>query len=310
MSREFYSATLRDEALIHLRGREIGAFLQGQLTCDLRGFGPERAVAGVMCTVKGRVISDLWVVAVDDGHVCLRLRRSVADALAADLERYARFSRITCTVDERRDAVTGYYGADIPLQALGLDAVGTCTRAGDCIFLRSADRLVQRIDLPPDSARGASGGDNTPDLTASASAGSEGDWRALELLTGHLAIEERDREQFTPQALNYDRNGRVAFDKGCYTGQEVVARLHYKGRAKQRLQVFRSGTSGAASAPRAGAAILDSEGQAVGELLRAEVLADRDVVVAALLRHDEARCDLRLTDGRELNRERGAPGAG
>ena len=309
MSEELYNATLRDEALIHLRGEGIGAFLQGQLTCDMRGFGPGRAVAGVMCTVKGRGISDLWVVAVDDGHACLRLRSSLADTLAENLERYARFSRITCTVDERREVITGYYGDDIPLQALGLDAVGACKRTGDSIFLRSAGRLVQRIDLPGGEAGEASGSGCAPELMASAGAGSEGDWRALELLTGHMALEERDRDRFTPQALNFDRSGRVAFDKGCYTGQEVVARLHYKGRAKQRLQIFRSGTSGAASAPRIGAAILDSEGRAVGELLRAEVLADRDVVVAALLRHDEARSDLRLTDGRELSRVHGAPGA-
>jgi folate-binding protein YgfZ len=307
VSNEFYSAVLREEALIHLRGNGIGDFLQGQLTCDLRRLSSEHAVAGAMCTVKGRVISDLWVIAVDDGHACLRLRRAVADAFAENLERYARFSRITVAVDERRDAISGYYGDDIPLPALGLDAVGACTRAGTGILLRSAYRMLQRVELPDDGTDGAHGAE---DVLARARAGSEGDWRALELLSGHLALEERDREQFTPQVLNFDRNGRVAFDKGCYTGQEVVARLHYKGRAKQRLQIFRSGTSGSTSAVQAGAAVLDREGRAVGEILRAETLWDRDVVVAALLRHDEIRDDLRLSDGRELDRVGGAPDEG
>lgn len=310
MSREFYSATLRDEALIHLRGRGIGDFLQGQLTCDLRGLAPERAVAGAMCTVKGRVISDLWVVAVDDGHTCLRLRRSVAEAFAENLARYAQFSRIAVTVDERRDAITGFYGDDIPLPALGLDAVGACSRTGDSILLRSADRLVQRIDLPGDSEGKAPGGADPSGATASARAGSEGVWRARELLAGHFALEEGDREQFTPQALNFDRSGRVAFDKGCYTGQEVVARLHYKGRAKQRLQIFRGGTRDAGDAPRTGTAILDSDGGTVGEVLRVEILSDREVVVAALLRHDEVRSDLRLTGGTELSRVSGTPHEG
>lgn len=309
MSDDFYRATLGDEALIHLRGSGITDFLQGQLTCDLRPLAPERAVAGAMCTVKGRVISDLWVVKVDDGHTCLRLRREVAAAFAENLDRYARFSRIAVSVDERSDAIRGYFGPDLPTQALGLTVVGACMRMGDIILLRSADRLVQGLDVAAGSAAEAGGEDDATKILARAGAGSEDDWRALELIDGHLAVESAESEQFTPQALNYDRSGRVAFDKGCYTGQEVVARLHYKGRAKQRLQVFRSGTSGAASAPEVGAAILDSSGKAVGEILRTEVLARKEVIVAALLRHDEARNDLRLIDGRELTRTGAPPGA-
>ena len=106
-----YVATLNGEACVHLRGREIARFLQGQLTCDLRALAPVHAIAGAMCNVKGRVISDLWVLPVSDEHFVLRLRKSLARDFAGNLERYARFSRIAVELEERPGMILGLYGA-------------------------------------------------------------------------------------------------------------------------------------------------------------------------------------------------------
>lgn len=254
-----YVTGLPGEASIHLRGEDIPRFLQGQLTCDLRHLTPGRAIAGAMCNVKGRVISDLWVVPAGADHCILRLRRSLAQGFAENLERYARFSRIAVEVDSRADAITGIYG-DTDEDGLP-GAPGDILERDARLWLRSGPTQVQGIDLITDR--------ETPRdaLLEDAEAGEQTCWQAETLIDGHYALEKTDSERFTPQALNYDESGRVAFDKGCYTGQEVVARLHYRGQSKKRLQVL---TGGDVGTPVAGDGIVDEAGNRVGQCLRTE----------------------------------------
>jgi len=274
-------AALPDEAVLHLRGRNIPEFLQGQLTCDLRRLTDQRAVRGALCSVKGRVISDLWVVPVDGEHLLLRLRRSLAAEFAGHLERYARFSRISVKADEGLPSTLGLFGPGT--SALCGEAPGACRQHGARVLLRSGRQQWQLIaadDAP------LSDGDlhhwcGEAALAPAEAASAEG-WYAEELAGGHYAIEAADRERYTPQALNYDELGLVAFDKGCYTGQEVVARLHYKGRSKHRLQIYRA----------AGDADIDigedlrREGAAIGEVLRRARCTDGSLRLAAMVAAD------------------------
>ena len=65
-------------------------------------------------------------------------------------------------------------------------------------------------------------------------ASAEDEWHALQIVNGFARIEAATMTEFVPQTLNYDLTGHISFDKGCYTGQEVVARLHYRGTPKRR----------------------------------------------------------------------------
>jgi folate-binding protein YgfZ len=271
------SAPLPDEALLHLRGKKIADFLQGQLTCDLRRLAPDRAVRGALCTVKGRVISDLWVLYIDDQHLLVRVRRSLADDFAGHLGRYARFSRISVDHDERRPVVLGVYGHAAPFSA---EAPGECRQHDDRVVLRSGTQQSQVIAWDGNPVSGADLRFVTDDAgLADAAAGSAEGWYAAELADGHYAIEAEDRDHYTPQALNYDELGLVAFNKGCYTGQEVVARLHYKGRSKQRLQVYRTAVNAHIDA---GGELL-RDGVPIGKVLRRARSADGSLVLAALV---------------------------
>jgi tRNA-modifying protein YgfZ len=88
----------------------------------------------------------------------------------------------------------------------------------------------------------------TADGPAGCSAGSYEDWQRLAIAAGEPQVYAATSEQFVAQMLNLDAVGAIAFDKGCYTGQEVIARAHYRGRVKRRLQRFVTASTLAAGA--------------------------------------------------------------
>jgi folate-binding protein YgfZ len=275
-----YAGILPEETVLHLRGTGIPGFLQGQLTCDLRQLTPGRSVMGALCDVRGRVLSDLRVVQVNDGHCLLRLRSSLAQALAERLGLYARFSRISVSADDGglRVAVARGDAAAALLDPLGLrrpepEAAVAASGGSLCIarfedaceLLLQADQAAQLSGLLADNG-----------LAAQA-------WPAAELAGGLYRIDARDSGEFTPQALNYDRAGLVSFSKGCYTGQEVIARLHYRGQSKRRLALLEASDPGMPL--QYGAAITEDDGgTVVGTLLRCERNGDGSLLCAAMLR--------------------------
>ncbi|MEM9757669.1 MAG: folate-binding protein [Pseudomonadota bacterium] len=290
MEHHLFLTELTHEAIIYLDGRKIEDFLQGQLTCDLRQLGPDTAVHGALCSAKGRVISDLWVLQLSDERCVLRLRRSLAESFAAHLARFAQFSRISVTLDERDETVFGIHGA--APERLPLKTAGDCRTADGVLCLRSGPTQAQLVLTS--SAR--SSGDAITEVLAAmdcatTASGTEAAWRAEELRQGHYALETDDSERFTPQALNYDERGLVSFQKGCYTGQEVVARLHYKGKSKQRLQIF---TAPAGYHPEIGASLF-LDGASTGTVLRHETDASGQTIIAAMI--PAAHRATALTDG-------------
>ncbi|MEO1078068.1 MAG: folate-binding protein [Pseudomonadota bacterium] len=278
MENHLFVTELAREAIIHLDGRKIEDFLQGQLTCDLRQLRPDAAIHGALCSVKGRVLSDLWVLKLSDERCMLRLRRSLAQSFAEHLARFAQFSRIKVTLDAQEPAVFGIYSEEP--ERLPLEAPGACRTSDGALLLRSGPAQAQVILSSTDSGARDPITQVLAAMNCTADAeGTEDAWRAEGLRWGHYALEADDSERFTPQALNYDERGLVSFQKGCYTGQEVVARLHYKGKSKQRLQVFE--TPAGCKAETGGSLFLDEI--SIGTVLRRETALSGESIVAAMV---------------------------
>ncbi|MDP5054244.1 MAG: folate-binding protein [Congregibacter sp.] len=300
-----FACFLANEAMIHLRGQKISAFLQGQLTCDTRKLTDTRAVMGALCNVKGRVLSDLTVLQVSDSHVILRLRKSLAPRIVETLRRYAQFSRISVELDLRDQAIMGLREAGKPPGSQPEPASGLSVLPGNTtLTLQRGPGLREILSVDPASpadlsiAAGDSDGNNDDNTNESNDENNQARW-ALEILRGgHYALELDDLEGFTPQALNYDIRGLVAFDKGCYTGQEIVARLHYKGQSKRRLQVFEAAC--AAGLLIRETPVFSADGKAVGRCLRAEHAADSPVLVATEIQSDHLGKDAYLVGGEHL----------
>jgi folate-binding protein YgfZ len=256
--------------VLEIHGPDSAKFLQGQLTCDVRDIGPTRSTPGAYCTQKGRMSSSFQLLQREDDRLWLRMRADLIENTARTLGKYSVFSKAKLV--PRTDIVGfGLHGpgaTDLLRQLFGDAPAGQddTLLAGDALLLRR-DTAGEWFEcwLPATAA-----GDLWQRSTAQASAAGTEYWRWLVLRSGFGEISAATAELFIPQMLNYHLNGAVNFKKGCYTGQEIVARTHYRGQVKRHVQLA---SYSAAVPPEPAAEVLGAAGNAIGNVVDS-VLAD------------------------------------
>ena len=285
---------LSDWGLIRAAGPDARSFLQGQLTQDVLQLAPDRARLAGWCSAKGRLMASfvMWPEAADQV-----LLACSADLLPATLKRLSMFvlrakCRLTDASAERvlwgltgAAAQAGLAGS--PPWALEADATGTRIRLPDALV--DGRSVARALWVAPADAPAPAGAD----LPLQA-------WLALEAASGVPRIVAATAEHFVPQMVNLEVVGGVNFQKGCYPGQEVVARSQYRGTLKRRGFVL---TSSAASVP--GQEIFNSAdpGQPAGEVVLGGRLAEGDFRVLAELKIDATQAGtlhLGAADGPQL----------
>jgi folate-binding protein YgfZ len=264
----FFSA-LNDEALLQVTGPDAATFLQGQTTCDLREVDAHRARPGAYCNPQGRVLADFLLAHTAPECYLLRLHASLAATTAERLARYVVFSKAEVSLASHW-RVFACWGETVAAALLAItgDLPGECYACvtGEDFCLLQVDDDSRQFELYLDGDRRA---DLEQALSGSLTRGDQSVWRALQIDRGIARVESATVETFLPQALNYDRVGFVSFNKGCYTGQEVVARLHYRGQSKRRLYPA-SAPAGSSPVPAAGDPVYAGGGeQAVGTVVNA-----------------------------------------
>ncbi len=272
-------ASLPGEALLHISGPDTLTFLQGQTTCDTRMVNADRAVPGAYCTPQGRVVCDFLLAALGDDHYGLRLRRDLLQTAATTFGKYIVFSR--AELADRDDwqvyALWGDAAAAAVRAVLGelpASQYGIAGSAG--LHAVQLDAAGQQFELwLQEGARP----DIETALADAAQPADEADWRAVQIRAGIGRVEQATSGQFLPQDLNYDRTGFVNFRKGCYTGQEIVARLHYRGKPKRRSYPVLVSGDGVA----AGDALYTANSeQSVGNIVNAAGTDDATVALACI----------------------------
>lgn len=234
------AAALSNLEYVRVSGPDAVPFLQGQTSCDMERLDATRSLTGALCNIKGRVIADFRVVA-RDGGCLLQCRRGVAETVAAVLSRYAVFSKADVAVDAGPAAAFGVFGEGA--QA----ALGALFRTlPDADHGAAAAPPLELIRVPGRSPRfelWCHDGDAAEELRATLARKGrfedESAWDREDMLAGIAHVDARMSGNYTPQLLNYDLSGVIDFKKGCYTGQEVVARMYYRGKAKKRLHLLR-----------------------------------------------------------------------
>lgn len=219
--------------LVQVKGEDAAAFLQGQLTQDMIKAGEACALLAAWCNPKGRVICVLRTLSLDGGFglvlpaelaepvvkrmLLYRLRAQAEIRLADDLQAVAVAASRDLDVLAARDLLPGKIR-------------GGCRRAHDitALELGGPARCVELYG--PRTALAALA--LTAPLGASA-------WQEALIDAGIPTVTAASTEQYTPHMLNLDRLGAVSFNKGCYTGQEIVARTEYRGQTKRRLLHYR-----------------------------------------------------------------------
>ena len=224
---------LRGAGLIAVRGPDAIAFLHAQLTSEVVGLASSHTQYSGYCTPKGRLLATFLLWRMDD-EIVLQLPESLRADIQAKLAKYllrARVELVSATAAFRLFGVWGSAAAD-GLAGI-VDAVPQ--RTHEVV----SEENVRVARAPLDRFIVAAAAERAEDIRATLRSRMpeepESAWLQREIEAGVPMVLAETQDRYVPQMLNFDLLGAVSYTKGCYPGQEVVARMHYLGRLKQRM---------------------------------------------------------------------------
>lgn len=244
-------------SLLRIEGPDSERFLQGQLTCDVAKLPADQWSLGACCTAKGRMVAN-FIIARDqaDGY-WLRLPTAQVDALIQHLKKYAVFFKAQLTDLSASHKIVALIPAQQPAaEQLDSEAI---------ISQRSLSWSEQGAELSYHDGRKEYWliNDNAEQKLTSEALCDSKHWQLFDINQATIWVDTNTREHWIPQNIDWQLQGGVSFSKGCYTGQEIVARLQYLGKAKKAL--YRISTQ--ESQPLAILSELKTaEGRSIGEL--------------------------------------------
>jgi len=224
--------------LLLVSGPDSVRFLQGQLTCDVDQLADGSSVPGAACNNKGRVHATFTLIR-SGASFFLVLNKGLGALLLRALGKYLPFYKCTMTDISKDWHCTGVAGleADALLRQLNVTLPGE----GKCQLLEQGWICLFSVASSQYFVCCPAGTMLLESLANRLAPGSPTHWQGLGMLEGHFPFVEGDAELYTPQELHLDRHGYVSFTKGCYTGQEIVARMHYRGKPKKELYLIHAG---------------------------------------------------------------------
>jgi folate-binding protein YgfZ len=212
---QLFITTLDKLGVLRFRGPDASRFLQGQLSNDIERLTTEDSLLTGLHNAQGRTLAVLRMFALQPDDLLAVLPLALLPAVSNQLSRYVLRSKLSIADVGAEWRVAGLYGYDA----------------------QAAAQLRKRVALDDEGLRYlvvAPRHDPLPD-------GEEmdfDDWHGMDIIAGRPQVYPATSGQFVAQMLNLDLLDAISFDKGCYTGQEVIARAHYRGKVKRRMQRF------------------------------------------------------------------------
>lgn len=245
-------ADLSQLGLLQVSGDDAVTFLQGQLTNDVKQLDGSASHYAGYCTAKGRLLA-LFLVYARDGSLYLQCNGALTQAMLKRLKMYVLRSKVGIA-DVSDDSVRlGVAGTDAPaiLQRLFASVPQAPHQLANLegasiLRLPGATPRFEIFTAPEHAVALWSA------LREACTPAGFAAWDSLEVQAGIPDVAPATQEAFVPQMLNLDALGGISFKKGCYTGQEIVARTHYLGKVKRRTQLAHVDAS---AAPQAGDAV-------------------------------------------------------
>jgi len=234
-------ARLSRYGLLSVTGTDARDFLHAQLTNDIAHLAPDRTALAGWCSAKGRLLASFLVIPAPQGFL-LQAARDLAAPVAKRLSMFVLRSKVKVADESEAWVQDGVWDADWSQPDVAWQDGVAAVRVGERRFLQ----------LGPAAA-----------MTAPATA-DEAQWTLQEIRAGHPFISAATQDQFVPQMVNLEKLGGVDFQKGCYPGQEIVARAQYRGEVKRRMVQMRGPQAARPGEEFGGGIVVDAS---QGELL-------------------------------------------
>lgn len=274
--------------IIRIEGSDAEKFLQGQLSCDVVNLAPGEVRFGTANTPKGRMIA-LFKICRQEQDFLIRVHREIATPFVQHLAKYKVFFKCEITIPEGYQVV-GMLGGESGSQVTGSDC-DLSNNDGSTSHILIEDSLNSDLGLYEHwSAQ--------PDPLAAEDADQAEYWHCMETLQGLPELYPETVEKFILQHLNLHLLHAVSFKKGCYTGQEIIARMKYLGKQKKEMALL---TSDQKPIAKPGDAIHSSTGDKLGELVRMHYHSSLGCVALAVFPSDMAPSQMNVNIGQSTD---------
>ena len=220
-------ARLTRYGLLSVTGTDARAFLHAQLTNDIEHLGADHAALAGWCSAKGRLLASFLVIPTADGFL-LQIARDLAAPVAKRLSMFVLRSKVKIADESESWEQFGEWDAALPSADVSWNGKVATVRVGERRYLQLAPRGELKDAVNADEVQ----------------------WVLQEIRAGRPLITSATQDQFVPQMVNFEQLGGVDFKKGCYPGQEIVARAQYRGAVKRRM-VHATAPAGVALQPGA-----------------------------------------------------------
>ena len=246
--------------VLTISGADAGRLLQGQISCDVNDVTETKSSLGALCNPKGRVITSFLLIKKADVFLMI-LPMVLLEVVKKRLQMYVLRSAVSIVDSSEHYCLLGLSSTVLATEAF------LHTQQLDHVSIQfSAKQNRQLIIADAEMAIAFW----SKQLAIGYKPENSDYWRYLDLLAGIPWLTNDTSEEFIPQMLNLDELGAISFTKGCYTGQEIVARTHYLGKAKRSLFLAESAVP---NAPLPNDIIIDDstdDGQPIGRVLHAQ----------------------------------------
>ncbi|MBU2318957.1 MAG: hypothetical protein KJ609_10450 [Gammaproteobacteria bacterium] len=270
-----------DIGVLRVSGLDSKKLLQGQTTCDMNKLSQDNGLYGAICSIKGRIISSFYIVQNND-DVLMVMAKDLVEKTLLHLKKYAVFFK-TVLVDEQ-DNFTIY----TKLAAKNIEAN---SNAASNIFATTQDRetITLTVSNEPLEVQWLI----TPAHQTAIEEKNQ-ELAALAVLAARPLINLEQSETILPQWLNMQSTGGISFTKGCYTGQEIVARMQYKGKSKKQLALVT--WEGNLDTTKD---IVDGPGKSIGQIFAATHFQETNYA-QVILNIDPSDAEKLLLDNQEI----------
>jgi len=252
---------------LKISGQDSIKFLQGQTSCDFSQLTPEKGLQGAICNIKGRVIANFYALQQAD-DILLILASDLLEEILVHLKKFAVFFKAQLVNAEDEFQIEYLFNQESLPPEQGTPYYCQQKEQQHSLILISQGEINQYLYLRPKT-----------DTRSAHLPAINDQLKGLSFISGHAIIRKATSEKFIPQMLNMQLTQGISFKKGCYTGQEIVARMQYRGNLKKHLYLLSAPVELALPTL---SKLINQEGKDVAEVVNSVTIGEQSFIYAII----------------------------